>query len=145
MSKRLYIGNVPYSMTSEKLKEVFAPYGDIEEATIVTFKDSGRSKGFGFVTFVQDESAVKAMAELNGKEVEGRKMFVNEAQPFDPSKPRERRPFRSGGGGGRFGGGGGRFGGGRRFGDRDGGNGGFGGHSHDHGGHEGHSHNHEGQ
>lgn len=114
MSKRLYVGNVPYSMTSEKLKEIFAAFGNVEEATIVTFKDSGRSKGFGFVTMTDEAAAQKAITDLNGKEVEGRKMFVNEAQPFDASKPRERRPFRRGGGG--FGGGG--FGGGRRFGDR---------------------------
>lgn len=99
MSKRLYVGNLPYSITSEKLEELFSSYGEIEKAEVVVFKDSGRSKGFGFVAFKNDEDADKASSEMNDKEVEGRKLRVNEATPFDPEKPR-RRNFRSGGGGG---------------------------------------------
>ncbi|MDP3881993.1 MAG: RNA-binding protein [Nanoarchaeota archaeon] len=109
MSKRLYVGNLPFSVNAEKLKELFSAYGQIEEATVVIFKDTGRSKGFGFVTLTDDAQADKAQQEMNGKEIEGRQIKVNEAAPFDPDKPRERR---GGFGGGR--GGGGRFGGGRR-------------------------------
>ncbi len=115
MSKRLYVGNLPFSTNAEKLKELFSAYGQIEEATVVAFKDTGRSKGFGFVTLADDAQAEKALQEMNGKDVEGRQIKVNEAAPFDPDKPRERR---GGFGGGR---GGGRFGGGRRFGGNGGG------------------------
>ena len=98
MSKKLYVGNLPFSYTSEKLKELFSPYGAIEEAIIVTFKDSGRSKGFGFVTLTEDTQAEKAKQDLQNKEVDGRKLFVNDATPFDPNRQRkfddQRRPFR---------------------------------------------------
>ena len=91
---KVYIGNLPWSVDSEKLKELFSSYGDIEEATVITNKFSGRSKGFGFVTFADDEAAKKAIAEMNEKEVEGRPLKVNEAQPMDPNKPRpQRRDF----------------------------------------------------
>jgi len=119
MSKKLYVGNLPFSVTSEKLKEIFSAYGAIEEAQVITFKDSGKSKGFGFVTVTDDVQADKAKLELNGKDIEGRKLFVNEAKPFDPDAPRKPRRDFGGGGGRRFGGGGG-FGGGRgRFDRRD--------------------------
>lgn len=91
MSKRLYVGNLPFSVNSEKLKEIFSVYGNIEEATVVSFKDSGKSKGFGFVTLSDDAQGEKAKTEMNGKEVEGRKIFVNEAKPFDPNAPRKPR------------------------------------------------------
>ena len=100
MAKKLYVGNLPFSVTQEKLNELFAPFGEIEEATVISDKFSGRSKGFGFVTFVDDASAEKAVAEMNEKDIEGRALKVNEAQPFDPDKPR--KSF--GGGGGRSGG-----------------------------------------
>ena len=100
MSKRLYVGNLPFSVNSEKLKEIFSVHGNVEEATVVSFKDTGKSKGFGFVTFAEDAGADKAIAELNGKEVEGRKIFVNEAKPFDPNAPR--KPRRSFGGDRKF-------------------------------------------
>ncbi len=110
MSKRLYVGNLPFSVNSEKLKEVFSAYGNVEEATVVSFKDSGKSKGFGFVTFANDADGEKAKTDMNGKELDGRKIFVNDAKPFDPDAPR--KPRRS------FGDRDGRFGGGRRFGRR---------------------------
>jgi RNA recognition motif-containing protein len=110
-------------MSDEQFKELFASYGELGETGIVRFKDTGKSKGFGFVTVNDDAMAEKAKTEMNQKEVEGRKIFVNDATPFNPDKPRERR---FGGGGGRrfggdrggFGGGrGGGYGGGRRFGN----------------------------
>jgi len=97
---KLYVGNLPFSIDSEKLKELFSSYGDIEEATVISDKFSGRSKGFGFVSFTKDEDAKKAIKEMNDKEVEGRKLKVNEARPME-----ERPPRRDSGGGGRgFGG-----------------------------------------
>lgn len=127
MSKKLFVGNLPFTMSVDKMKELFASYGETEEVVIISDKFSGKSKGFGFVTFKEDAAADKAIAELNGKDVEGRAMTVSEARPMDPDAPR--RP-RSGGFGGRSGGFGGRreggfgggrgggrssFGGGRRF------------------------------
>ena len=104
---KVYVGNLPWSVDDEKLREMFAQFGDIEEATVIKDKFSGRSKGFGFVTFSDDESAKKAIAEMNEKEMEGRQLRVNEA------KPMEERPRREFGGGGNRGGG---FGGGRGLG-----------------------------
>ena len=111
---KIYVGNLPFSVDDEKLNEIFAEFGEITEATVIKDKFSGRSKGFGFVTFASKESAEKAIAKMNDKAVEGRNLKVNEAKPMDPDAPR--RPRRD------FGGGGG-FGGGRGGGDR----GGFGG------------------
>jgi len=90
MSKKLYVGNLSFSIDDSKLKEIFSSYGEIEEATVIQDKFSGRSKGFGFVTFTNDENADKAISEMNEKEVEGRKLRVNEAKPMDPNAPRER-------------------------------------------------------
>ena len=91
---KVYVGNLPFSVDDEKLKELFASYGETEEVTVIKDKFSGRSKGFGFVTFKEDESAKKAIGEMNEKEIEGRQLKVNEAKPFDPDKPREpRRSF----------------------------------------------------
>ena len=92
---KVYVGNLPFSIDDDKLKELFSPHGEIEEATIIKDKFSGRSKGFGFVTFKDEASAKKAMAEMNEKEVEGRKLKVNEAKPIDPDRPRRppRRDF----------------------------------------------------
>ena len=89
MSKRLYVGNLPFSVTLEQLKEIFSKYGAIKEATIVTNKFSGRSKGFGFIEFEEDSSADSAISEMNNKEFEGREIVVKEAMPFDPDKPRK--------------------------------------------------------
>lgn len=118
MGKKLYVGNLPYSFTEGTLNDLFAQVGAVESCRLITDRDSGRSKGFGFVEMSSEEEAEKAISELNGKEVEGRALTVNEARPQEP---------RSGGGGG-FGGGGGRSGGGRGgFGGGGGGRGGRGG------------------
>lgn len=104
---KIYVGNLPWSIDSEGLKKLFSAY-EVEEASIIQDKFSGRSKGFGFVTIADDESAKKAIEELNGKDIEGRELKISEAQPMDPNKPRpERRSFgnRSGGRSGGFGGG----------------------------------------
>ena len=90
---KLYVGNLPFTIDSEGLKKVFEGY-EVEEANVISDKFSGRSKGFGFVTIADDESAKKAISELNGKEVEGRELKVNEAKPMDPDRPR-RPPQRS--------------------------------------------------
>ncbi len=81
MSKKVYVGNLPWSVTKEKLEELFSSFGDIEEAVVISDKFSGRSKGFGFVTYANDADAEKAISEMNEKEVEGRKLNVNEAKP----------------------------------------------------------------
>jgi len=91
---KVYVGNLPWSVDHTKLVELFSPFGEIEEATIITDKFSGRSKGFGFVTYKDEESAKKAIAEMNEKEIEGRNLKVNESKPMDPDRPRRpRRDF----------------------------------------------------
>jgi len=81
MGTKVYVGNLSYNISEEKLKETFSEYGEVSEVVIVKDKYSGRSKGFGFITFAEDESAKKAISELNGKEVDGRELKVNEARP----------------------------------------------------------------
>jgi len=93
---KVYAGNLPWSISDERLKEIFSQFGEIEEATVIKDKFSGRSKGFGFVTFSDDAAANKAISEMNDKEVDGRKIKVNEAKPME-----ERPPKRSGGFGSR--------------------------------------------
>lgn len=105
--KKLYVGSLSYSTTDEGLKAAFEQFGAVASATIIMDRASGRSKGFGFVEFESDEDADKAIAEMNGKELDGRKLIVNEARPMG-----ERPPRRGG-----FGGGGSR--GGFRGGNRD--------------------------
>jgi RNA recognition motif-containing protein len=113
---RLYVGNLSYNMTSQGLEELFAEYGQVKSAQVVQDRDTGRSKGFGFVEMSDNGQAQAAMTGLNSKEVDGRALTVNEA------RPREERSFGGGGGGGgRSGGGGGGYGGG------GGGGGGYGG------------------
>ena len=107
MSKKLYVGNLAFSIDSDKLKEIFSEFGEIEEATVIIDKFSKRSKGFGFVTFTNDEEADKAISEMNDKEIEGRQIKVNEARPMEERSEGD-RPRRS------FGGDRGGFGGGRR-------------------------------
>ena len=97
---KVYVGNLPFSFDDEGLKKVFESYGEIEEVSVIKDKFSGRSKGFGFVTFKNDDDAKKAIDAMNDKEVEGRNLKVNEAKPMDPDRPR--RSF--GGGGDRRGG-----------------------------------------
>jgi cold-inducible RNA-binding protein len=109
MGKKLYVGNLTYGVTDSTLEQMFAPHGTVQSAQVIMDRDTGRSKGFGFVEMGSDQEAKAAIAAMNGKEVDGRALTVNEA------KPREER----GGGGGRGGyGGGGRGGyggGGRRY------------------------------
>ncbi len=100
MAIRLYVGNLPYTVNQAKLEEMFSPFGTIVSASVITDKFSGRSKGFGFVEFDNDESAKEAIAKLDGTEMEGRPIRVNEA------KPKEEGAGRSfGGGRSSFGGG----------------------------------------
>lgn len=82
---KIFVGSLPWSVNNDSLKELFAQYGEITEAVVITDRDTGRSKGFGFITFATEESAQKAL-EMSGKEVEGRAIVVNIA------KPREERP-----------------------------------------------------
>jgi len=88
MSKKLYIGNLPFSVTLDRLKELFSPYGQIEDAIVIANKFTGRSRGFGFVTFAKDGDAEKALAEMNNKNVEGRELKVKEARPLE-ERPKE--------------------------------------------------------
>ena len=81
---KLYVGNLPWSIDDKALKELFASYGDIEEAVLIKDKFSGRSKGFGFVTFSDDAAAQKAIEEMHEKDVEGRPLTVSEARPMVP-------------------------------------------------------------
>ena len=78
---KLYVGNLPWSVDDSKLKELFSEFGNVSEAVIINDKFSKRSKGFGFVTFDNDEDAKKAEEAMNGKEIEGRELKVNEAKP----------------------------------------------------------------
>ena len=78
---KLYVGNLSWSINDAKLKEIFSEFGDVSEAVVIIDKFSKRSKGFGFVTFENYEDAKKAESSLNGKEVEGRELRVNEAKP----------------------------------------------------------------
>ncbi|MFO1519019.1 MAG: RNA-binding protein [bacterium] len=120
MAKKLYVGSLPYSTTETQLRELFEPFGTIESVRLISDKFTGKSKGFGFVEMESDEAAEQAIAGVNGKELDGRTLVVNEARP---EQPRERGGFGGGGGRGGFGGRGG--GGGGR--DRRGGGGGGGG------------------
>jgi RNA recognition motif-containing protein len=78
---KVYVGNLPYNIDSDKLKELFAAHGEVTEAVVISDRNTGRSKGFGFVTFADDDGAKKAIAEMNGKEFDGRELKVNEAKP----------------------------------------------------------------
>ena len=86
---KLYIGNLPFSVDEEGFKKLFEGY-EVEEATLIKDKFSGRSKGFGFVTIADDEVAKKVIAEMNGKDVDGRELKVSEARPMEE---RPRRDF----------------------------------------------------
>jgi len=83
MAKKLYVGGIPYTSTQESLKEMFSQCGTVESAIIINDKMTGRSKGFGFVEMSTDEEAEKAIAELNGKDLDGRTITVNEARPME--------------------------------------------------------------
>ena len=108
MGKRLYVGNLPFSATDESLMQMFQQAGQVESARVITDRDTGRKKGFGFVEMSTEQEAADAITKFNGADFEGRSVTVNEARPMAP---------REGGGGGRgFGGGGdrGKRGGGRQ-------------------------------
>ncbi|MEP6685186.1 MAG: RNA-binding protein [Verrucomicrobiota bacterium] len=116
MGTKLYVGNLSFNTTEPDLQDLFAAAGAVQEVALMQDKFTGKSRGFAFVTMATEADAQKAIADLNGKTVEGRPLTVNEA------RPREARPPGGGGGGGRggYGGGGGGYGGG-------GGGGGYGG------------------
>lgn len=116
MGSKLYVGNLNYETTGSDLEQLFAQHGSVQSAEVISDRDSGRSKGFGFVQMGSDDEAKAAIEALNGQEIGGRALTVNEA------KPREDRP-RGGGGGGGYGGGGG---GGGGYGGGRGGSGGGG-------------------
>ncbi len=120
MGKKLYVGNLPYSVRDGDLEQAFGQFGSVTSAKVMMERDTGRSKGFGFVEMGSDEEAQSAINGMNGQPLGGRSVVVNEARPM------EERPPRSGGGG--FGGGGGRReGGGGGYGGGGGGGGGYGG------------------
>lgn len=81
MEKTVYVGNVSWNLSDDDLKEAFSPFGEINSATIITDRNSGRSKGFGFVTFANAEDADTAIEEMHEKELDGRNIIVNEARP----------------------------------------------------------------
>ena len=109
MGSKIYVGGLPYAATEQQLSDLFAQHGAVESARVITDKFTGQSRGFGFVEMTASEDAQKAIAALNGTQMDGRTLTVNEARPQEP---------RTGGGGGRGGfgggGGGGRSGGGNR-------------------------------
>ncbi len=121
MGNKLYVGNLPYSFRDDDLQQAFSQHGSVTSAKVMMERDTGRSKGFGFVEMGSDAEAQTAINAMNGQQFGGRGLVVNEARPMEP------RPPRSGGGGfgGGSGGGGGYGGGGSRSGG--GGGGGYGG------------------
>jgi cold-inducible RNA-binding protein len=118
MAMKLYVGNLSFQTSSEDLQQLFAQAGTVESATVVEDRDTGRSRGFGFVEMASNEDGQKAIEQFNGTDFNGRNLTVNEA------RPREDRGGRGGGGGGRGGFGGNRGGGGGRGGYGGGGGGG---------------------
>ena len=121
MGKKLYVGNLSYDVDSSQLEQLFSAHGTVESAQVISDRDTGRSKGFGFVEMSSDAEAQAAIAAMNGQEHGGRALTVNEA------RPKENRAGGGGGGGGGRGGGGGGYGGGGGGGGRRGGGGGYGG------------------
>jgi RNA recognition motif-containing protein len=122
MGTRLYVGNLPYSVTELDLRDLFGGLGTVTDAKIITDRETGRPRGFGFVEMSSEDEARKAIEELNGRDVQGRQVAVKEAE--------DRRGGSGGGGGGGrggYGGGGGGYGGGGGGGGRGGGYGGGGG------------------
>ncbi len=86
MAKKLFVGNLAYSVTSDQLRDMFVSFGTVDSATVITDRDSGRSKGFGFVEFSNDAEADAAIKQLDGSDVDGRKLTVNEARPKTESR-----------------------------------------------------------
>ena len=118
MGNKLYVGNLPYSVRDEDLHEAFSAFGGVTSAKVMMERDTGRSKGFGFVEMASDAEALAGVEGMNGQQLGGRAIVVNEARPMEARPPRTGGGGFGGGGGGRSGGGG--FGGG-------GGGGGYGG------------------
>jgi RNA recognition motif-containing protein len=108
MSTRLYVGNLNFRTTGDELREIFSQAGEVENATVVEDRDTGRSRGFGFVEMATAEGAAAAIAQFNGKEFGGRALTVNEARPREDRGGGGGRGGYGGGGGGGYGGGGGR-------------------------------------
>ena len=106
MGKKLYVGNLTYGVTDSTLEQMFATHGTVQSAQVIMDRDTGRSKGFGFVEMGSDQEAQAAIAALNGKDMEGRALTVNEARPR--AEGGGGRGGRGGSGGGYGGGGGGR-------------------------------------
>ena len=129
MGNKLYVGNLPYSYRDSDMEQAFAQYGTVSSAKVMMERDTGRSKGFGFVEMSNDAEAQAAIAGMNGQQIGGRGLVVNEARPMEARAPRS-GGFGGGGGsgGGGYGGGGGGGGyGGGGGGGRSGGGGGYGG------------------
>ena len=132
MGNKLYVGNLPYSFRDEDLQQAFAAHGSVSSAKVMMERDTGRSKGFGFVEMGSDAEAQAAINGMNGQQFGGRGLVVNEARPMEPRPPRSGGGgfgggggYGGGAGGGRSGGGG--YGGGAGGGRSGGGGGGYGG------------------
>ena len=123
MGNKLYVGNLPYSFRDEDLQQTFSQFGSVNSAKVMMERDTGRSKGFGFVEMGSDAEAQSAIQGVHGQSFGGRDLVVNEARPME-ARPHRSGGFGGGGGGGGYGGGGGRSGGGGYGG---GGGGGYGG------------------
>ena len=121
MGNKLYVGNLPYSVRDQDLEQAFGQFGAVTSAKVMMERDTGRSKGFGFVEMGSDDEAQAAINGMNGQPLGGRNVVVNEARPMEARPPRS-GGFGGGGGGGYGGGGGGGYGGGRREGAGGGGN-----------------------
>jgi hypothetical protein len=130
MGKKLYVGNLAYSVRDNDLEQAFGEFGSIVSAKVMMERDTGRSKGFGFVEMGSDAEALAAVEAMNGHSLQGRALTVNEARPMEARPPRTGGGggYGGGGGGGGYGGGGGGgYGGGGGGGGRSGGGGGYGG------------------
>ncbi len=133
MGNKLYVGNLPYSFSDSDMQQAFGQFGSVSSAKVMMDRDTGRSKGFGFVEMGSDAEAQAAIAGMNGQNMGGRDLVVNEARPMEARPPRSGGGgFGGGGGGGRSGGGGyggaaggGGYGGGGRSGGGGGGRGGY--------------------
>lgn len=123
MSNKLYVGNLSFRVTNEDLQEYFAGAGTVESANVVMDRETGRSRGFGFVEMASEDDANNAIAQFNGQEYDGRNMVVNEARPREDGGGRGGNNRGGGGGRGGYGGGGGNRGGGGYGGGNRGGGG----------------------
>ena len=127
MGNKLYVGNLPYSVRDSDLEQAFGQFGVVTSAKVMMERDTGRSKGFGFVEMGSDAEAQAAISGMNGQPLGGRSVVVNEARPMESRPPRSGGYGGGGGGYGGGGGGGGGYGGGGGGGRREGGGGGYGG------------------